>query len=195
MGMIRHYDHDTPFGAWLRANKDKIPSNGVETGTTANDVDFVIHCWKRKNTGEQIKAITQVEIKTRCGEVAFQQMEAFSTLSAFAGVRDFKDAQYRFYGVCFLLLSHTRPDNSDTIVWKRFPVQVKTDVKEKLVPSAMLIDRITEAQLIGILTSDLHPISLRKFRPGWLHHGRKSVVVTEMTELGFPVEKVVHKRW
>lgn len=192
---VRHYDKDTPFGAWLRRNADKIPSNGIETGTTANDVDMVISCWKNRRTGTQIRSLTQIEIKTRCGDVAFQQMEAFSTLSAFAGVRNFSDIQFRFYGVCFLMLSGTSPDDSDQMFWKRFPISVRFDGKTKPTPKEMLVDKISQSQLIGLLTAELHPISLRKFRPEVTHHGGKIVFTTETTPLGFTVDRIIHKKW
>lgn len=194
--MVRHYGEDSPFSAWLRENKDKIPSNGIETGTTFNDVDFVINCWKRRHTGEQIKSVTQVEIKTRCGDVSFQQMKAFSALSAFAGCKNFVGCQYRFYGHCFLLMSGTRPDNSERIVWKRFNVlRMKKDENGRYIIPELLSHDITESQFIDICTSELHPITLRKFNPGRSHHGGRTIVSTEIAPLGFEFERIVHKKW
>ena len=193
MTRIRYYDLDSPFGAWLRRQKS-LPSNSVEIGFVATDIDLIAHCWKRRPTGNLIQCLLYIEVKTRCADFRFSQFETLSALSAFAGQRNFEDVQYRFYGTAFLLLSGTDPSNSDRIVWKRFPF-IRNVRKKRLSQEDLIATDIDEEKLVEILSFTRHPISLRKFRPEKSHHGSKVVYSTEMTPLGFEVDVVKRKVW
>jgi len=194
MTKIRYYDSDTPFGQWLRSQKE-LPSNSIDFGLIASDVDMLVEVWKTKRTGKVIKSIMMIEVKTRQADSDFAQMQLLSAMSAFAGKKDFPDVQFRFYGVCFLLLDGTQPDNSSKMIWRRFPLKMLSPTKSTFDAGHLISSDITKAQLLQLLRLEIHPISLRTFQPETSHHGSKLITIAESMPLGFNVDRVVKKSW
>jgi len=160
---IRHFDQDTPFGDWLRKQKD-LPSNSDDFGFVATDVDMVVQNWKRNDTGQSIKNMMQIEVKTRNGGstgVPHAQMETLSILSSFAGEKRCNNLLFRFYGVFFLTLSNTSPENSEDIWWCGWKYHEDDEQKiVRLTKSNLIWHKITEETLISLLRFDINPITL-----------------------------------
>lgn len=190
---VRMYGEDTPFGDWLRSNR-RIPSNSLDCGVVASDVDMTVMRYKRKETGKVIQSIMQVEVKTRMSECDFAQSCIMSSLSAFSGVRSFRDRTLINYGVCFIHMSGTSPLDSDVIRWRRFP-WFKHDKKKEFGAAEMRDTAINVSTLESILRFDLHPISLKPYRPEFSHHGHRLITVKETTPLGFVTEKTIRKMY
>ena len=190
MTRIRHYGTDTPFGAWLR-KQPTLPSNGVDFGLTATDVDMVVRCWKKRPTGQLLECILLIEVKTRGGQSGYGQRSIFESLHSFHGQKNNKDKSIRFYGVATLTMELTDPEDSAWMKWSRYKWNQHGNV-DSLVP---VVDFITADQLRGILRFDLHPSSLRKFAPHVTHHGSTEIVVTESSPLGFEYDRVIRKQF
>lgn len=194
---IRHFGDETPFSSWLRSKHKSgdIPSVSPDLGVVFTDIDLLVQCWRKKTTGESIRSMFIIEVKTRNGILTRPQESIYSAMQAFAGQRVFGNQVIRFYGCMSLLLNGTSPNNSDRIIWKRFPMIVKNRAKQVPNVDNMIETDISESQLISLLRFDIHPVSLRAFRPERSHHGSRITVRTVLTELGFPVEEVVKEQW
>ena len=195
MVRLRYYEQDTPFGQWLRhqGQLGHLPSNSVDLGVTATDVDMVINCYKNRATGKKVKCIFWIEVKTRCGEVRFAQSEIFRMVNAFAGLKTFSGVDYRFYGVLRLRMSGTAPDNSDHMWWERWPWS-KHGWKRLPEETEIQSTVIQADTLSSILRCELHPTSLKPWKVERDHHGTTTVMEVEERPL-FTVERPVIKRY
>jgi len=189
MTRMRYYGNDSDFGGWLR-DQTELPSNSIDFGLVASDVDFVVQNWKRKATGQHFLAMMFVEIKTRGGEVKFPQSLMLENLSRFSGDVETPKKVVRFFGWFSLQMSGTRPDNSEWMVWRRFKWK-----KSGCDTSKVLCDKISLEQLISLLRFDIHPSSLRPWNPEISHHGSKTIIETLTTELGMKVDFPIRKVW
>lgn len=194
---VRHFGDETPFSSWLRSKHKSgdIPSVSPDLGVVFTDIDLLVQCWRKKATGQSIQSMFILEVKTRNGILTRPQESIYCAMQAFSGQRVFGKQAIRFYGCMSLLLNGTRPDNSDRIIWKRFPMAVKGKAKELPSIDKMIETDICESQLISLLRFDIHPVSLRPFRPEKSHHGSRTIVRTVLTELGFPVEEAIKENW
>lgn len=194
---IRHFGDETPFSSWLRAKHKTgdIPSISPDLGIVFTDIDLLVQCWRKKSTGQAIQSMFILEVKTRNGVLTRPQEAIYCAMQAFSGQRVFGHKILRFYGCMSLLLNGTSPDNSDRIIWKRFPMTVKNKAKDMPCVDQMIETDITESQLISLLRFDIHPVSLRPFKPEVSHHGGRITVRTVLTELGFFVEESIKEQW
>jgi len=191
---IRHYDQDTPFGAWLRAKgqSGELPSNSIEVGVTASDVDMVVRCWKNNASGKQIQCIVWLEVKTRNGDCDYAQDSLFSAMSVFAREVQLDDFNVRFYGIFRLRMSGTSPINSQVMLWERWPWK-RHGVSKPYHKADLIKSVISESVLVRILKSELHPCTLLEWKPHKSHHGSNTIYEPVTTELGFTVDKPIRK--
>jgi len=194
---IRHYGEETPFSSWLRSknNPNEIPSSSSDLGVSFTDIDLMATCWKKKNTGKTLASAFIIEVKTRSGLLTMAQESAYSILQCFTGQRVISDQVVRFYGCTMLRMSGDSPLNSEKMWWYRYPMEVRKHARELLSTREMIVSEIDEKALISILRFDLHPISLKPFKPERSHHGKKIVLQTVKTPLGFEIEKPVERTW
>jgi len=194
---IRHFGDETPFSTWLRSKNKSgdIPSKSPGLGIIVTDIDLMVQCWHKKSTGQLIQSMFIVEVKTRNGNFTRPQESMYTAMQVFAGQRAFEKKVIRFYGCMSLTFDGTSPEDSKSILWKRFPMAVKNKIKAIPCISQMIETSISELQLIKILRFDIHPISLRPFRPETSHHGGRIKTRIVMTELGFPVEEIIKEHW
>lgn len=212
MTRIRHYETGTPFGEWLRSQRDlpSTPSPDCEVGFIATDIDLVVHRWFHGSTGKHIQCLMVVEVKTRGAQPRFAQLESLSALQLFSAKKNIRLAlptihpetremipdfrQYRFYGVHFLLLSGTSPEDSDSMVWARWKWKPH-GVDHQMTASQLQRTKINIEQLKGILRWDLHPSTLKPFKPFKKHHGFREIDQEIVTPLGFETMERTIKRW
>ena len=200
MTRLRYYEEGTPFGNWLR-NQDDLPSKSASLGFIASDIDMVCHRWFHHATGKHIQCVMIIEVKTRGARPRFAQMESLSALQIFAGKKNVsihksnnEYRQYRFYGVMQLLLSNTSPDDSDNIIWARWPWDRYGS--DKLMTDTHLIETAIDAETLKkILRFDLHPISLKPFKPFKSHHGHRLIDQEVVLPLGFSIQERVLRRF
>ena len=195
----RFYGEDSPFGRWLRmqgVSKDgkpaNLPSNHVDFGLTASDVDFVLRNWKRKSSYQWIQSTMLIEIKTRGAEIKFPQDALMNNLSMFAGDRNAGKFHVRFWGWFGLRLSGECPSTSEKIIWCGYKWKTRVGGCDM---ESYFEKEISEEFLIGICRFDVNPCSLRPWKPESSHHGSRLLVEKEKTELGFEVEKTIRKKW
>ncbi len=194
---IRHFGDETPFSGWLRDKNRKkiIPSVSPDLGVTVNDIDMVVSCYHKNQTGSFVYSMFIVEIKTRGGSLTASQRYLYPALSCFARELTYSDKCVRFYGCMQLIMSGTSPDDSEWMEWKRFPFHIRSQRKSVPKLEDMKSSRVDIDQLVKILRFDLHPISLRRFSPEMKKHGESEVVRTVTTPLGFTVNEVVKKTY
>jgi hypothetical protein len=194
MTRIRHYEQDSPFGSWLREqSKSNLPSVCLDGGFTATDVDMIV--MRRWQINEvSLQNIMFVEVKTRNGLLKTGQDYIFNALNRFRGVRANEGSKVQFYGVCGLLMSGTSPLDSEKITWCRQPWN--KPIRGDTFRNDELSTQISVDTLIKILAWDLHPVSLKKYKPSVKgNHGQTEIVTKETTLLGFEVDRVIIKRW
>lgn len=194
---IRHFGDETPFSSWLRSknNPDEIPSCSSDVGVSFTDIDLMATCWRKKHTGQQVKSMLIIEVKTRSGLLTKAQESAYSSLQCFTGQRLLSGTVIRFYGCALLRMDGVCPKDSKSMWWCRYPMEVRKNTKSIASTSEMIESEINEEMLIKILRFDLHPISLKPFRPEKVHHGEKIVIQSIITPLGFEIEKPIKKTW
>jgi hypothetical protein len=178
--------------AWLRAQQKELPSYSADVGFVATDVDLFIH---RYLTGVQdamgtrdIQALMMVEVKTRGGSVQDSQRDTLAKIHACCGMRevDYYGQILRHFGVSFLFLSGTTPDDSDEIIWGRFD-------RKKADRQHIKCKGITRERLFELLRFDRHPdnMSTRAFRR---HHLTRELEQVVKAPLGFEYLLKVKKR-
>jgi hypothetical protein len=194
---IRHFGDETPFSSWLRQKNREmvIPSISPDLGVVFNDIDMVVSCYHKNQTGRFVYSMFIVEVKTRGGTLTTSQRYLYPALSCFAKELKYSDKIIRFYGCMQLIMSGTSPEDSEWMEWKRFPFHVKSKREEVPKIEDMRSDRVDLDGLVKILRFDTHPISLKKFRPEMKKHGMNEVVRTVTTPLGFTVNEVVKKTY
>jgi hypothetical protein len=177
------FGSDAPFMAWLRSQEKELPSYSANVGFVATDVDLFIH---RYLTGLQdaigtrdIQALMMVEVKTRGGNVRDSQLDTLAKIHACCGMRevDYYGQILRHFGVSFLFLSGTTPDDSEQMTWGRFDTRKLDRQQIKSRP-------ITKERLFELLRFDRHPdnFSNRTFRR---HHLTGEIEQIVKAPLGF----------
>lgn len=186
----RMYGSDTEFCDWMR-NCKRLPSFSRDFGLSASDNDVTLHRYITAIDGQgtrEVQALMQVEVKTRQGKPPFAQIDTLSKLNMFCGQKSTREGVVRFFGVFILVLQNTRPDNSEKMWWGSIPkglnIRDARECKWKQIDVDVLID---------ILRFDRHPRSLDK-NPFRRHHKTQEVIESEVTPLGFEIEKRVTKR-
>lgn len=180
----RTFGSDTPFCAWMRRCKD-LPSVGADFGFAASDNDLTVHRYMTSVDGlgtRDIQSIMQIEIKTRRGEPLRSQLDTLSKLNLFAGQKYIEGQHIRFFGVFFLVMDGTSPDDSRLMWWGTLP-------KNAVVDQAREIQwrRIGYAQLVGLLRFDLHPGTFERHVLR-RHHKTREIVSVDRMPLGFLTE-------
>ena len=168
---------DTPFGVWMRAHP-RLTSMVL----VATDVDLWVHCYRTLVDSERtrkLQTLQMIEVKTRNGEPTPSQLDTLMKVNS--GIKrtyTVNGQVIRNYGVSFLSMSGTTPDNSDQIRWGRFR-------KNKLAWT-----RIDRDSLVSLMLSEMDPHTLEK-RLARNHHATKTIIQTEKCPLGFTVMKPV----
>lgn len=187
----RMFGSDTPFCAWLRRQQKELPSYSETCGFVASDNDVHIHRYMTEVDGRgtrEIQALMFLEIKTRGGKVHDSQRDTLVKLHACLGKCkiEFDGQAIRHFGVSFIFLSGTDPDDSETIHWGRFDPR---DESSRVIRGK----KITKEKLLKLLRFELHPDNLEP-RPFRRHHKTTQIVELVKTPLGFVCEEIVTKR-
>lgn len=188
----RFYGADTDFLAWVRSQKEDLPSTGVDIGIVVTDNDCIIHRYKTIVDGigtREIQCMLDLEVKTRGAMPDEAQLDTLWKRDRWRGKERFGKQVVIHFGRYVLSMSGTDPDNSDELRWCRFARRTNEDRD-----SAKLYARpIMTAQLLRILRFDLHPDYLTR-RPLRRHHKTRVVYETRRTALGFTVDRAITRR-
>ena len=158
---------------------------------SASDCDVIIHRFMSSVDGmgtREVQAIMQVEVKTRTGKPPSSQMDTLCKLNLFNGQRETRQGVVRFFGVFFLVMDGTSPDDSERMWWGVIPeASIFTD------PKQIQWRPITYFQLVKLLRFDIHPRNLQP-NPFRRHHKTREIWETHVMPLGFTIERPVLKR-
>lgn len=184
----RVFGSDVPFLGWCRekGRTGELPSSSIDRGVVISDVDCTVHQYKspvdRIGTRE-LQAILEVEVKTRSGEPTDSQVDTYRKKHVSIKQKvEWKKQTIFNYGVAFVSMSGTTPDDSDVIRWGRFSDDEHMSICWR---------EIDKHMLLSLLRFDLHPDSFAK-NPFRRHHGLSSTFIQRIkTPLGFDVEESV----
>lgn len=182
----RYYGSDIPFCAWMRAQKDELPSYSRTYGYVASDVDLHLHVYNTPVDGigtREIQGLMYLEVKSRGGSVPSSQLDTLSKINATISrkPRQFCRETLRHFGVSILFMSGTTPDDSEELKWGRF------DEKR------LNVQPITKTQLFQLMRFDIHPDSLLP-QPFRRHHKTQQILQMVHAPLGFTYQQPVIKR-
>ena len=183
----RIYGSDVEFCRWLRDCKS-LPSHdsAAGVGVVASDVDLFLHRYMMSVDGvgtRQVQAMGFLEVKTRSGDIGESQSDTLWKAHMMSkGQSAFDGIVLRHYGVAFLFMDGTSPDDSDNMEWGRFQ-------KDR----SVLRKPITFSCLIELLRFDRHWHNLAR-NPFRRHHKTRTIYGTDVAPLGFEVATVVQER-
>jgi len=161
----RHFGNDTPFCAWMRAHP-RLPSSGPVFGFTATDSDVVVHRYKAEVDGvgtRDMQAIMQIEVKTSMSQPKPSQLDTLMRLNMFRGDLAALGCRLRHYGVAVLVLEQTTPDDSEHMLWARYPAGTCEEAflgGVRIRWRDMVVRPINREQLVDLLRFELHPDTL-----------------------------------
>lgn len=188
MARDRIFGTDTEFMAWLRTCKE-LPSFSDDCGWVQTDCDTIIHRYKhvvdREGTRD-VQGLMHLEIKTRGGRPPDSQCDTLFKLHQFAGDITVNSQSVRHFGVSFVSVDGTTPDNSSLIEWGSFH-RAKTHCDIEWIA----IDRDL---LLKILRFDVYPWRPFTPRPFRRHHKTQIIYAKETTPLGFDSYRQITKR-
>ena len=150
-------EDQSPFSVWLRAHPEL---DSVKRDISTTDCDMIFHRYKTTIDGRKdrlLQAIMLVEVKTNNALIGFAQRDTLGLINFALRLADGRIAKsdsgerfrLRSFGVHYLRMSSTAPDNSEWIKWDGKKIDVDT--------------------LVKVLHFDLHPDSLLK-EPFRNHH-------------------------
>lgn len=186
----RYFGEDKPICDWLR----KHPELDSAKGISLTDCDLFIHrymtvCDKCGMNGKvetrEVQALLTIECKTRSGQPSDSQRDTLSKFHTFNGTQKTENYIIRNFGVAFLSMSGTRPDDSDILQWGRF-----LDLSDQ---SKIVWKRITEEMLLDLIGFKIHPDNFLP-NPFRRHHAKKEIFTDELTDLGFEIPIKVFQR-
>lgn len=171
MTIVRRDGQGTPFGDWLRAQPG-LDSNEFQLSVT--DTDFWSHRFSVKDghrpVARRIDHIMMVEIKTFHRDLDFAQRDTLSVIDQLLRRGTIQNGrrrpikipetrpgrpgcfrQVRCFGVHTLVMSGSRPDESDTVIW---------DGKFE----------VSEVELVEILRFDRDPDAPKRYLDTRRHH-------------------------
>ncbi len=187
----RQYGADTPFGVWIRKQKE-IDSH--QHGLCVNDADWILHKYKtgvvdRIGTRD-VQLAMMVEVKTNGSEPNKSQQEILfyfhQLLESKKWVKRVKSSKIMLwcYGVFVLSLEGDCPKDGELIRWGSFEADGTISwLKNK-----------DEKALVALLGFDKIPNSPNDKFSARRHHKDESLIVTKPCELGFPIETTIHFR-
>lgn len=187
MARDRIYGSDTPFCEWMRACTE-LPSYSDTCGFVATDNDVTIHRYLTPVDAlgtREVQSLMHIEVKTRGGPVHDSQKDTlFKKHCCMNRPRALrvKGQLVRSFGVSFLFMDNTSPDNSVVMEWGRFD---RT--------GQIFCRGIDVATLVALLRFDIHPDTLtpQAFRR---HHKTRELWVKETAPLGFEYHRpVIHR--
>jgi hypothetical protein len=178
----RLFGSDVPFMAWCRSCK-LLPSWSSDCGWVQTDVDTFIHRYLTRVDAQgtrELQPMMEIEVKTRSGSLTESQLDTYR--KKHATVIPFLKWRGQLlvnYGVSFVRMDGTSPEDSTWFKWGRFNRSESFDIHWH---------DITIGKLIQLLRFDLNPDTLSEntFRR---HHKTNRVVVSEKTALGFVAER------
>lgn len=186
----RVYGSDTPFLAWCRAKgkTGELPSFSSDCGVVVTDVDCTIHRYMsavdRQGTRE-LQVLMEIETKTRGAEPTASQIDTYRKKHATTLPHLKWNGQTIVNrGVSVLIFSHTGPSDSPTIQWWRFKRGNTTEIVK---------NEISVEQLLQLLRCDINPDTLQP-NPYRRHHKTSSITTTEVSALGFQVQRHIITR-
>ena len=188
----RFYGADSEFLAWVRRQKEELPSKGADIGIAVTDNDCIIHRYKTSVDGlgtREIQCMLDLEVKTRGAMPDSAQLDTLWKRDRWRGKERFGNQVVIHFGRYVLSMSGTDPDNSDELRWCRFARRGN----EHHNSAKLYIRSVTSAQLLQILRFDLHPDYLTR-RPLRRHHKTSVVYETRRTALGFTVDRAITRR-
>jgi len=183
----RTYGSDVEFCRWMRGC-EHLPSHDAANGVgfVASDVDLFLHRYMTAVDGvgsRQVQALGFLEVKTRNGEIGTSQRDTLWKMHMTSkGQTTLDGVVLRHYGVGFVFMSGTSPDDSSRMEWGRFQQNQSIYRRE-----------ITLRQLIALLRFDLHWHNLSR-NPFRRHHKTGVIRGVDIAPLGFEVETVVERR-
>jgi len=187
MTRARIYGSDVEFCRWLRGCK-LLPSHDAAAGVgvVASDVDVFLHRYMMSVDGvgtRQVQAMGFLEVKTRGGGIRDSQSDTLWKAHMMSkGQSVFDGIVLRHYGVGFLFMDGTSPDDSGSMEWGRFQKN-----------RSILRKAITLTDLIDLLKFDRHWHNLTR-NPFRRHHKTRTIYGTDVAPLGFEVDTVVQER-
>jgi len=187
----RRYGDDTPFGKWIREQRDL---DSRQHAFTANDADWIFHKYKVKVDSVGTRGVQMMmicEVKTRlavpnpaqletlwfCHQLLKRQRRLLTLSRGKVSVWSFG---------CFgLRISGDSPDTSDTILWGRFAANGR--MEWSVVESTERLKEILGFTIRPDTFTDIDR-SLRR------HHKTQELLEEIVMPLGFKVEKKVVRR-
>ena len=180
---------ETPFGRWLRANRDL---DSITHGVTAHDVDMMVHKYKDNVDGvgaRTVHLMMNIEVKALGRRPTPEQMETLffnhqlqakkiKLKSNRAGV----NCSVWHFGWYVLVMPGVDPGPPDTtLTWCRF------DENGELNDA-----KIITAELVQLIRFDLRPDTLRPLRLR-RHHKTRFIEALEKAPLGFVVSTMIRR--
>lgn len=193
MARDRLFGSDVPFCAWMR-RQEELPSDGATCGFAATDVDVLVHRFKENADGlgtRAIQAMMLLEVKTRGAPPTDSQRDTlFKHMCCLKNRKAIRNEagriEYvRHFGVSFLVLEGTDPEDSAGMQWGRF--DLKSDAQR------IRWCDVTVPQLLALLRFEIHPDDFKNRNPFRRHHKTREIIETRNDGL-FPYEHVVVKR-
>ena len=183
----RLFGSDVPFMAWCRSCK-LLPSWSPDCGWVQTDVDTFIHryltCIDKQGTRE-VQPMMELEVKTQGGDLTNSQVDTYRKKHATTMPHlKWRGQTLVNYGVSFVRMDGTSPEDSTWIKWGRFN---RSSLQE------IVWHDIEFDQLIQLMRFELNPdtLSTNSFRR---HHKTRKVLVVEKTALGFVAERELTTR-
>lgn len=184
----RYFGSDIEFCAWMRRQGKRMPSYSPTSGFVATDVDLHLHRYMHERDGmgtRHIQSLMMLEVKSRCGDVGQSQRDTLAKVHHCCFCRtpvNHNGQLVRHFGVSFLFLSGTTPDNSEVMQWGRFDQRY-----------VVCRNHVSLEQLYQLMNFEIHPDN---FTPQIFRRHHKTSETLEVVEapLGFKYEKPLIKR-
>jgi hypothetical protein len=184
----RMFGSDTPFMDWMRRHRD-LPSYSSDCGFVQTDCDTILHRYLTSvdNIGtREVQGIMHLEIKTRGGRPTTSQADTLFKLHQFSGAISVNSQHVQHFGVYFVSVSDTSPENSDVIEWG--------DFKKATYASQIRWTVIDRDLLISLLRFEVKPWPPFEKRPFRRRHKTQAIYLQERAPLGFETYRQVTKR-
>ena len=148
----RTFGSDVPYMAWMRSREKELPSYSSSIGFVATDVDVFVHRYLTVPSDgigtREVQNMMLIEVKSRSGNPSSSQLDTLSKINLFNGIRRVAGRRVEFFGVFFLKLSGTSPDDSDQMWWG------------SILSGVVQWQKIDTTTLIALLRFDIHPVTL-----------------------------------
>lgn len=115
-------ERNLEFSQWLRTHcrpsKGRCKYGGVEVSCfVAYDLDFILHDYHNRY-------LMLLEVKTMNGKVSYSQRETLTVLDRVLRAGSGQLGDLRYFGLHYLRMSGTTPNNSSLITWNGLPITI-----------------------------------------------------------------------